>query len=364
MATYRWADEVGVLARRIELTERHVFEVKFAEHQVERRHGVTSKDVVTTFQIGRMDSFKIWQYIDKVEAAGDLTVRFNYLKPSSVGERNILRVSIKPDSIYGAIAKKATDLYASGKTTSSPEIVAVRAEKDALRPDPISSGPYKIDKASITEAQLTMIKNTGGLFADKVNFDKVVIYQGETAQVTPLVLAGDVDYATHGFPLATDKAFGDAGIRVIRGPGYTALHRVPLGKGRSLPGQAPSSGGSRIRDHKDESAKVTYGESAKPQKFMAGFSDNLVPLWVSAATSKAEPYAFDVGKAAALMTAAGYARARTASTRRTERSSSSSFTSRRLRRLVQRRRPRAKTLNTFGIKIVRVARSAASSYPT
>jgi peptide/nickel transport system substrate-binding protein len=311
MATYRWADAKWEywLAESSSLNG-NVFEVKLRPN-IKWSDGTafTSKDVVTTFQIGRMDSLKIWQYIDKVEAAGDLTVRFNYLKPSSVGERNILRVAIKPDSIYGAIAKKASDLYAAGKTTSSPELVAVRAEKDALRPEPISSGPYKIDKASITEAQLTMVKNAGGLFADKVNFDKVVIYQGETAQVTPLVLAGDVDYATHGFPLATDKAFGDAGIRVIRGPGYTGPAIIFHWE------KAAAFQDKRLRQavayaiNKDESAKVTYGESAKPQKFMAGFSDNLVPLWVSAADqAKLNSYAFDLGKAAGLMTAAGYAK--------------------------------------------------------
>jgi peptide/nickel transport system substrate-binding protein len=311
MATYRWADAKWEywLAESSSLNG-NVFEVKLRPN-IKWSDGTafSAKDVVTTFQIGRMDSFKIWQYIDKVEAAGDLTVRFNYLKPSSVGERNILRVAIKPDSIYGALAKKAADLYAAGKTTSSPEIVAVRAEKDALRPEPISSGPYKIDKASVTEAQLTMVRNTGGLFADKVNFDKVVIYQGETAQVTPLVLAGDVDYATHGFPLATDKAFGDAGIRVIRGPGYTGPALVFHWE------KAAAFQDKRLRQavayaiNKEESAKVTYGESAKAQKFMAGFSDNLVPLWVSAADqAKLNSYAFDLGKAAALMTAAGYAK--------------------------------------------------------
>jgi len=311
MATYRWADAKWEywLAESSSLNG-NVFEVKLRPN-IKWSDGTafTSKDIVTTFNIGRMDSLKIWQYIDKVEAAGDLTVRFNYLKPSSVGERNILRVAIKPDSVYGAIAKRAADLYTSGKTTSAPELVALRAEKDGLRPEPYSVGPYKIDKASITEAQLTMIRNDGGLFADKVNFDKVVIYQGETAQVTPLVLAGDVDYATHGFPLATDKAFGGAGIRVIRGPGYTGPAIVFHWE------KAAAFQDKRLRQavayaiNKDESAKVTYGESAKPQKFMAGFSDNLVPLWVSAADqAKLNSYAFDLGKAAALMTAAGYAK--------------------------------------------------------
>jgi peptide/nickel transport system substrate-binding protein len=245
-----------------------------------------------------------------VEADGDVTVKFNYKTPSSLGERNILRVSIRPDSLYGTFAKRAADFYAAGKNNSAPEVVALRAEKDALRPAAaLSVGPYKIDTASVTEAQLTMVRNTGGLFADKVNFDKVVIYQGETAQVTPLVLAGDVDYATHGFPLATDKAFTDAGIRVVRGPAYTGpaifFHWE----------KAAAFQDKRLRQavayaiNKDESAKVTYGDSAKSQRFMAGFSDNLVGQWLSSADqAKLNSYAYDVAKATSLMQAAGYAK--------------------------------------------------------
>jgi peptide/nickel transport system substrate-binding protein len=311
MATYLWNDQKWNywLAESSSLNG-NVFSVKLRSGlKWSDGSAFTSKDVVTTFTVGRMDSFTIWNYIEKVEADGDLGVKFTYKTPSSLGERNILRVSIRPDSVYGAIAKRAADLYASGKTTSSDEVKALRAEKDGLRPDPISIGPYKIDKNSVTEAQMTMVRNTGGLFADKVNFDKVVIYQGETAQVTPLVLAGDVDYATHGFPLATDKAFVDAGIRVIRGPGYTGpaifFHWE----------KAAAFQDKRLRQavayaiNKDESAKVTYGDSAKSQKYMAGFSDNLVPQWVSSADlGKLTSYAYDVAKATSLMQAAGYAK--------------------------------------------------------
>lgn len=311
LAFYKWADAKWDywLAESSSLSG-NVFEVKLRPNlKWSDGSAFSAKDVVTTFTVGRMDSTPIWNYIDKVEAVGDLTVRFNYSKPSSIGERNILRVSIRPDSIYGAISKKAADLYASGKTTSSPELVALRAEKDGLRPDPVSIGPYKIDKNSVTEAQLTMLRNDTGLFGSTVNFDKVIIYQGETAQVTPLVLAGDIDYATHGFPLATDKAFVDGGIRVVRPPSNSGPAIVFHWE------KAAAFQDKRLRQavayaiNKDESAKVTYGDSAKPQKFMTGISDNLVTLWVSSADqAKLNSYAFDLAKATALMTAAGYAK--------------------------------------------------------
>jgi peptide/nickel transport system substrate-binding protein len=350
LATWMWNDAKWnyMLAESSSLSG-NVFSVKLRPN-IKWSDGTafSSKDVVTTFTIGRMESFTIWNYINKVEADGDLGVKFTYKNPSSLGERNILRVSIRPDSVYGAIAKKAADLYTAGKDNASDEIKALRTEKDNLRPDPISVGPYKIDKNSVTEAQLTMVRNDAGLFGSQVNFDKVIVYQGETAQVTPLVLAGDVDYATHGFPLATDKAFVDAGIRVVRGPGYTGpaiyFHWE----------KAAAFQDKRLRQavayaiNKDESAKVTYGDSAKTQKYMAGFSDNLVPQWLSSA---------DLGQLTGT-------RRWTASTRRTGRSSSSRCTRRatsptgRAPRTMLRRRS-----TTSALRSCRAARSAASSSP-
>jgi peptide/nickel transport system substrate-binding protein len=270
----------------------------------------TSKDVATTYWVGRSQSFGIWTYADKLETPDDYTVRFHINRPSSLVPRLVLRNGIRPDSQFGTFAKKLQDLYGAGKTTASDEVKAVAKEVADFRPDnPPSIGPYKIDKASVTAAQLTMTKNAGGLFADKVNFDKIVVYQGETDAVTPLVLAGDVDYATHGFPLATDKAFGDNGLRVVRGPLYTGpaifFHWTA----------APEFQDKRLRQamamaiNKPESAKITYGESAKAQKFMAGVSDNIVPLWVSSGDQgKLKSYDYDLAAAAKRMPDAGFAK--------------------------------------------------------
>ena len=181
---------------------------------------------------------------------------------------------------------------------------------NAFRPDkPYSVGPYKIDTASVTAAQMTMVRNTGGLFADKVNFDKVVVYQGETAEITPLVLNGDVDYATHGFPLATDKAFQDKGFRVIRGPIFTGPALYFHWE------NAPQFQDKRLRQavamafNREESGKIFYGTSARAPKYMAGFPDSLVPNWINAGDlSKLNAYAFDQSKADSLMKDAGYAK--------------------------------------------------------
>ena len=312
LAVYRWAEgkwEYWLAESAAQNGE---------NYEVKLRQGIkwddgkefTSADVATTYWIGRSQSFGIWTYADKMETPDKYTVRFHINRPSSLVPRLVLRNSIRPDSQFGTFAKQLQDLYNAGKTTASDEVKAVAKLVADYRPDgPPSVGPYKIDKASVTAAQLTMVKNPGGLFADKVNFDKIVVYQGETDAVTPLVLAGDVDYATHGFPLATDKAFGGAGLRVVRGPLYTGPAIVFHWTA------APEFQDKRLRQavamaiNKSESATITYGASAKAQKFMTSISDNIVPLWISTADqAKLKSYDYDVAAAAKLMTDAGFAK--------------------------------------------------------
>ena len=152
-----------------------------------------------------------------------------------------------------------------------------------------------------------MVRNTGGLFADKVNYDKVVVYQGETAEITPLVLNGDVDYATHGFPLATDKAFQDKGYKIVRGPIFTGPALYFHWE------NAPEFQDKRLRQavamafNRDEAGKIFYGSSARAPQYMVGFADSLVKNWTTD-QSKFNSYAFDAAKADQLMKDAGYAK--------------------------------------------------------
>jgi len=312
LAVYRWAEgkwENWLMESAAQNGEN--YEVKLKQG-VKWDDGTefTSADVTTTYWVARSQSFGIWTYADKLEAPDKYTVRFHINRPSSLVPRLVLRNGIRPNSQFGTFAKQLQDLYTAGKTTTSDEVKAVAKQIADFRPDnPPSVGPYKIDKASVTAAQLTMVKNPGGLFADKANFDKIVVYQGETDAVTPLVLAGDVDYATHGFPLATDKAFGDQGLRVVRGPLYTGPALVFHWTA------APEFQDKRLRQavalaiNKAESATITYGQSAKACKFMSGISDNIVPLWVSSSDqAKLKSYDYDVAAAAKLMTDAGFAK--------------------------------------------------------
>jgi peptide/nickel transport system substrate-binding protein len=268
----------------------------------------SSDDVVTTFHLARVVGQSVWRYIDNVEAPDKTTVRFHFAKPSSVAPRFILRATrIRPNSVYKEWGDKAKALI--DKAQDSEEIKALRQEFTAFRPtDFVSSGPVKLDPASITSSSLALVKNEGGFNADTFPFDKVVLYNGETPDITPVVLSKEVDYATHGFPPATEKSFQENGIRIIRPPtvsgpaiffNYTNKH---LAKAEVRQAMAYAV-------KRDENGTVSLGDSGKAVQYLTGFSDSMVPTWMSQEDiAKLNTYEYNPDKAAELLTAAGYAK--------------------------------------------------------
>jgi len=269
---------------------------------------VTSKDMVSTWWCLRLLRNVGWSYISKVEATDDQTVVFTLSNPSNVFERYALRTQIFSDAVYGEWATKTKALFDSGKDVDSPEGTKLNTDFQALRPaDVTTSGPYKFDVSSITNAQLTLVKSPTGYAADKVDFEKVVLFNGETPDVTPLVLAKSVDYATHGFPPATTKEFTAKGIRILKPPVYSgAALYINLAK-------LPQFKDPKARQalayliKRDEVGQVSLGDSGKAVKYMTGFSDLQVPDWLSADDmAKLNTYDNDAQKAADLLTSIGW----------------------------------------------------------
>jgi peptide/nickel transport system substrate-binding protein len=261
--------------------------------------------------VGRLENWTVWRYVDRIDTPTDTTVSFHMSKPSSVAERFIMRERMRGNvNQFGDFGKRTQDLVAAGKLADSDEWKKLRQEMNEFRPkEPLSVGPYKIDVSSLSAAQVTMVRNPGGYAADKVQFDRLVLYNGETPEVTPLVLAGDIDYATHGFPPATDKAFVDMGMRIIRAPLFTGPALLMHWE------KAPAFRDPRLRRavahavNREENARVALGDSAKAHASMTGMSDLLVPQWVLPADqSKLNKYEFSLDKADALMKEAGYAK--------------------------------------------------------
>ena len=312
LAIYRWADKKWDYL----MAESH--SASPTDITVKLRKGVkwddgkdvTAKDALATFKLSRLTGSSIWNFVDDIDTPDDSTIHFKLKKTSALLERNILRTGIRPASVYGAIADKAWDQFKAGKTTADDTVKAIRKElSDLVVAAPSSNGPYKIDPASLTEARMTLVRNPGGLFADKTKFDTIVIFNGDTDQVTPQVLAGDVDYSTSFFPIASEKAFEAKGIKIVRGPFYTGPALYFHWE------NAPQFQDPKVRQaiawalDRDEANHVAYGDKTQAPQWAAGVSDTLLKGWLSADDQKKlTVYKKDTAKADALMKDAGFAR--------------------------------------------------------
>lgn len=266
-------------------------------------------DVINTLSIGKAKSYAIWRYLDTVTAKDDYTLEFNLKNPAPIALRYVLKTVPFPTSVYGDWAKKFDALWAAGKAATSDEAKALAKDLDAFRPsDYVANGPFKMDTQTITEAQLTLVKRPDAWNAATVKFDKIVIYNGETAAVTPLVLDKKVDFATHAFPIATEKQIISQGIRVIRYPFYTgpALHFNHSVYPNNL---VEFRQALAYAINRSEAGAVALGQSSVPVKRMAGISDQWVDNWIpSAYASKLNPYSHNPAKAEELLKSIKFAK--------------------------------------------------------
>jgi peptide/nickel transport system substrate-binding protein len=269
----------------------------------------TTQDVLSTFWCMRLMSHSVWKYVDKIDAPDASTVNFHMKQPSTVVQRYVLRTNTMSDVTYGPWAKRVQDLFNSGKTVSDPEGKQLLQEFTNFKPDSIiASGPFNIDVKSITNAQFTLPKNTTAWNADQVLFDKIVNYNGETPDVSPLVLSKEIDYATHGFPPSTEQAMQQAGVRVLRPPVYNggAIY-INFDKLGNILGDKKVRQALAYAIDRDQNAKVTYADSGKGVKYMTGMSDILVPKWMPDADVKAlNLYPYDLAKATSMLTDLGW----------------------------------------------------------
>jgi peptide/nickel transport system substrate-binding protein len=311
MAMYKWAEQkyIPYMATKWGFEPPDVFKVTLRKGaKWSDGSEFTSKDVVTTFNLLRLQEQLAWNYLGSVEPDDEYNLTFKMKDPSTVVERLVLRERIRANSVYGEWSKKAQDLFDSGTDPASKEFRDLRTQFEGFKPaQMVVTGPFNIDKKSITESQLTMNKVDTAWNADQTDLEKMVIYNGETPAVTPLVLSKDIDYATHGFPIATEKSFEDQGIRIIRAPTYSGpalyfnyakIKAVADTKVRQAIAKAINM---------DENGTVSLAKSAKRSEYMTGVSDVLIKDWVSRDDlDNMDPYEYDPDKAASELEALGF----------------------------------------------------------
>ncbi|MEZ4707193.1 MAG: ABC transporter substrate-binding protein [Caldilineaceae bacterium] len=270
----------------------------------------TSQDVIDTFMIERLRNTTVWRSLTEVKAVDDTTVQFVLNGPSNIAPRYVLRnTRIHASSVYGEWAGKVGELVDAGKTPDDQEWKDALAEFNKFRPeDMVVLGPYKIDPSSITEATLILNKVETSYWADKVKFDRMVNYNGETPVITPLVLSGDVDYATHGFPPATVEEFKSLGYRIIRPPIYNGpmvgfnytIHPFEVKEFRQALAYAID---------RAQNGQIAMAESGVPVKWMTGMSDNFADMWLTDdVKAQLNTYDYDPAKAEEILTSIGFSK--------------------------------------------------------
>jgi peptide/nickel transport system substrate-binding protein len=269
---------------------------------------ITAKDVYTTSLIGYVMVRPMFNYIDSFEQTDDMTVVYHIGTPAPIAQYYIMRERIVADSQFSTFAAQAKPLVTAKKPQTDKAMVALNKKISAFNPKTITaSGPYNIDLSSVTSNQLTMPKNPKSYLADKVKFDSVLLYQGETEAVTPLILQKKIDYATHGFPVASEEEFVKKGYRIIRPPVYS---------GPAIffnYDKVPEFSDKRARQalayaiNRNENGTVGEGKSGKGVVYMAGLSDTAIPTWLSADDiSKLNKYEESASKAESLLKAVGW----------------------------------------------------------
>lgn len=268
----------------------------------------TSADYLATLGCAYIMRQPMWNYMSKVEAPDPTTVLITLKNPSTVLERYLLKRQILPASQYKEWGDKALAIIAGGKTMDDDEGATLAADFQKFAPDNyVAIGPFTIEKDTLTNTQMTMVKNEKSGLAPDVKFEKIVVYNGETDTMTPLVQSKDVDYATHGFAPASEKAFQSAGFRILRPPNYSGgalmlnLEKLPEFKDPDARRALAYAIDRKVN------GEVSLGESGVGVDYMAGFSDNQLDDWLSAdEKGKLVKYEKSADKAAELLQKAGW----------------------------------------------------------
>ena len=182
---------------------------------------------------------------------------------------------------------------------------------NATKPDArIGTGPFMVNMKDVNEAQITLRPFKDYWDKGKVKFDKVILYNGETPTITPMLMAHEVDYATHGFPVATQRQLIKDKFTIMKPPTYGGL-----GLGFNHRPQSYPLNKVEVRQaiayliNRKEVAYVTFADAAKPHEYMVGFVDRMVPRWVHPEViAKLNKYEHNPQKAEAMFKALGFKR--------------------------------------------------------
>lgn len=268
---------------------------------------MTSADVVGTFVVRYLLNHAAWNSISNVEAVDDLTTKFTVTSPSAALERLIITENMYSAADFADIIEQTKPLIAAGTKSGDAGFDAALAALTEARPAaPNANGAFVIDPASINANNIMLNKNPGGYGSDTTAWDKVRIWNGETETVTPLVANGELWYITHGIPPATEQAFVEQGIDIVRGHSFNGpaiyvnfdvypLNRVEVRQAMAY-----------VID-REQNGFVSLGESGLAVEDMSGLADSLGDNWIPEdVQDQLNPYDPDTEMATSLLEGIGF----------------------------------------------------------
>ena len=307
LATYQAAGDVyePMLAKSWDISEDGTtFRVTLRD-DVKWRSGepFTAKDVWTTFTMYRLVGNPVWSYIDSVEVLSDHEVAFSVKTPTSLILRYVLRKPMVDYLTYGAFADKAQALLDAGHSTDSADWQALAAEFSLFRPEYVNAtGPYYLEGANITESSVELLKNDSSFLADTVKFGKVVVYNGDVASLTPLVLNNEVDFLTHQFPAASMQTFEGMGYHTLQVNGVDGIAVYFNQAVEPLGNKQVRQALAYVIDRERVGSLALPGVS-QGTGYLSGLGNDMTEKWVD--TSKLIDYSLNLEKAKELLTQAG-----------------------------------------------------------
>lgn len=160
--------------------------------------------------------------ITELEQLDDLSVRARFDNPFPGIELQVVKHRIFSKSTYGDFGERAIAMVADGVRQGDDEHTEFNAEFIEFAPeDIITSGPYTFDRAQMSDARITLVRESTGYQGEEVNFDEVVVHKGDNRQASLLIQQGEVDYSTLATSAADQQAFRAVeGFRWVEHPGY------------------------------------------------------------------------------------------------------------------------------------------------
>lgn len=293
----------------------------------------TAQDVLDTWAIWRLlgdpatlatalnNAFlgnSLFDYVDAMHAPNDHQVVFHMKVPSTIVERTVLHqaggygsVSApRASSVYGSFATRFRELLDRGYSRDSSEVKILQAQFGQFRPTTmVVNGPFQLDPGSIGQDQVALQRNPSSWANHLVRFDRIILYNGDNPVITPVVLAGLVDYATHNFDAATDRAFIKKGLAVITTPHYYGSGILPnYARVPALRNKVVRQALMYLID-RARMAPVVEGKGGRPNKYVTGFNDHLLPQWLDGVTqARLNTYAHNPQRGISLLRSSGWAK--------------------------------------------------------